>query len=264
MSSDLDSPVKFSLANHVARLELNRPARKNAINSAMHAELRHVLDRIEADTTIRVVILTGASDAFCSGQDLAERAGMLAKGEVDLAQSVEQNYNPLIRRLVALPMPVIAAVNGIAAGAGAALALAADIVLAARSAKFQLAFARVALGPDSGISWILPRLVGHARAVGMALTADLIDAERAENWGLIWRVVEDQALAAEAQALADRFASGPQAALRAIKRRMRDNWNETLDVALDAERDAQGLLGAHPDYRQAVEAFMAKRTPAFK
>lgn len=263
MTLDASAVVHVSVNDRIARITINRPERKNAINRAVHAALRDALDRIENDPDIRVVLLTGAGDSFCSGQDLAERAGMLAEGEVDLAQSLQQNYNPLVRRLIALPMPVIAAVNGIAAGAGAALALTADIVFAARSARFQLAFARVALGPDSGVSWLLPRLIGKARATGLALCADMIDAQRAADWGLIWRVTESDSLP-EAQTLAEKFAAGPQSALRAIKHRMRESFADTLDTALDAERDAQGLLGAHPDYRAAVEAFMSKRTPRFQ
>jgi 2-(1,2-epoxy-1,2-dihydrophenyl)acetyl-CoA isomerase len=189
---------------------------------------------------------------------------MLSHGQVDLERSLNDYYNPLVRTLMALPMPVIAAVNGVAAGAGAALALLADIVIAARSARFQLAFARVGLGPDSGISWTLPRIVGNARALGMALTADMIEAPRAEAWGLIWQAVEDETLNQRVEELAQRLADGPQAALRAIKRRLRDNTCDSLDAALDAERDMQGCLGQHPDYREAVLAFMEKRTPGFQ
>lgn len=258
-----DRAVQLTVDRRIARLLLNRPERKNAINGAMHAELRGALGTL-ADSDVRVVVLSGAGGAFCAGQDLAERAVMLAAGEVDLARSLQENYNPLLKALHALPMPVIASVDGVAAGAGAALALAADIVLAARSARFQLAFARVGLGPDSGISWTLPRLIGGARAMGMALTADMIDAARAESWGLIWRAVDDEALAAETEALAQRLVQGPQNALRAIKRRMRDAAQESFDAALDAERDMQGALGRHPDYREAVTAFMAKRPPEFK
>jgi 2-(1,2-epoxy-1,2-dihydrophenyl)acetyl-CoA isomerase len=263
MADESNSVVQLAVRDGIARITLNRPARKNAIDASVHSALRGALDRVEADSTIRVVVITGAGDAFCSGQDLAERAAQLAEGEVDLARSLQENYNPLVRRLTALPMPVIAVVNGIAAGAGAALALAADIVLAANSARFQLAFARVALGPDSGVSWILPRLIGQARAMGMTLTAEMIDAQRAESWGLIWRAVEDDALVTEAETLVLKLATGPQAALRAIKRRMRDASDQTLDMSLDAERDAQGALGAHKDYREAVEAFMSKRAPKF-
>lgn len=252
------------VADGIARIVFNRPERRNAINAAMHAELRGLLDRIEADASIRVVILSGAGGAFCSGQDLSERAGMLAQGEVDLAHSLENNFNPLVRRLVNLPMPVIAAVNGVAAGAGAALALTADIVIAARSASFQLAFARVGLGPDSGTSWFMQRLIGQARAMGMALTAEAIDAQRAAAWGLIWQCVDDDKLEEEVDRLARQLTSGPQAALRSIKKRMRAAANETLEFALNGERDEQGALGRHPDYREAVTAFMAKRKPKFQ
>lgn len=255
--------VRLTIDRQVARLVLNRPERKNAINGAMHVELRGALKTI-AGGDVRVVVLSGAGGAFCAGQDLAERAAMLVEGEVDLARSLQENYNPLLRALSALPMPVIASVSGVAAGAGAALALAADIVLAARSARFQLAFARVALGPDSGVSWTLPRLIGNARAMGMALTADMIDAVRAESWGLIWQAVEDAALENETEALVQRLLQGPQNALRAIKRRMRESADESFDAALDAERDTQGVLGKHPDYREAVTAFMAKRSPKFQ
>jgi 2-(1,2-epoxy-1,2-dihydrophenyl)acetyl-CoA isomerase len=263
MTLESSGVVRLSLKDGIARITINRPERKNAINLTVHAALRDALDRIETDPGIRVVLLTGAGDSFCSGQDLVERAGMLAEGDIDLAQSLEDNYNPLVRRLVALPMPVIAAVNGVAAGAGAALALTADIVFAARSARFQLGFARVALGPDCGVSWLLPRLIGRARATAMVLCAEMIDAQRAENWGLIWRVTDSDSLP-EAQALAENLAAGPQDALRAIKRRMRESFADTLDMALDAERDAQGLLGALPDYRAAVEAFVSKRKAAFR
>ena len=262
--NESDNVVQLSVRDGIARITLNRPSRKNAIDAAVHAALRHALDRIETEAAVRVVVLTGAGDAFCSGQDLAERAAQLAEGEVDLARSLQENYNPLIRRLSALPMPVIAVVNGIAAGAGAALAMTADIVIAAHSARFQLAFARVALGPDSGVSWILPRLIGHARAMGMALTAEMIDAQRAESWGLIWRAVEDAALATEAEALVNKLATGPQAALQAIKRRLRESADQTLDMVLDAERDTQGALGGREDYREAVQAFISKRSPNFE
>lgn len=254
----------LQIEHGIAQLTLNRPARKNAINAAVHAGLREALTRIEADSSIRVLIITGAGDGFCAGQDLAERAAMLQVGEVDLHASVEQHYNPLMRRLYALPMPVIAAVNGVAAGAGAALALSADLVIATHSARFQLAFARVGLSLDSGLSWLLPKLVGSARAMAWALTAEPVSATEAQACGLIWRVVDDSALHATAIQWAQQLASGPQAALRAIKQRLRAVADDSFTQALDAERDAQGLLGADPDYREAVTAFMAKRTPQFR
>jgi 2-(1,2-epoxy-1,2-dihydrophenyl)acetyl-CoA isomerase len=259
----MSEPCLIEVDHAIATITLNRPERLNAINADMHAGLRDALERIENDASVRVVVITGAGKGFCAGQDLAERATMLEDGDVDLAASLEDNYNPLVRRLVALPVPVIAAVNGVAAGAGAALALLCDVVVAARSASFQLAFARVALGPDSGTSWLFPRLIGRARALGMALTAESIDAERAESWGMIWRCVDDEALQSEAGKLARRFASSSRASLQTIKERFREAADTSLGQALDAERDAQGLLGEARDYREAVTAFMAKRKPKF-
>jgi 2-(1,2-epoxy-1,2-dihydrophenyl)acetyl-CoA isomerase len=255
--------VQLLLEQGIARITLNRPARRNAINGAVHTRLREILTCLEDNADLRVVIITGAGGSFCSGQDLAERAAMLGAGEVDLQSSLRDHYNPLIQRLMALPVPVIAAVSGIAAGAGAALALTADVVLMARSARLQLAFVRVALGPDSGISWLLPRLVGQARALGMALTGEMIDATRAEQWGLVWRVVDDEVLLAEAETLARQLADGPRAALAAIKHRIRATACETLEAALDAEATVQGRLGRGSDYREAVEAFIGKRPPGF-
>jgi 2-(1,2-epoxy-1,2-dihydrophenyl)acetyl-CoA isomerase len=255
--------VQLTLEDGIARITLNRPARKNAINGAVHARFREIFTCLEGNTNVRVVIMSGAGGSFCSGQDLAERAVMLGAGEVDLQSSLRDHYNPLIQRLTALPVPVIAAVNGIAAGAGAALALTADLVLMARSARLQLAFVRVALGPDSGISWLLPRLIGQARALGMALTGEMIDATRAEQWGLVWRVVDDEALLAEAEALAKQFVVGPRAALAAIKHRFRVTAHETLEIALDAEAAVQGRLGRGANYKEAVESFIGKRQPQF-
>jgi 2-(1,2-epoxy-1,2-dihydrophenyl)acetyl-CoA isomerase len=255
--------VQLTLENGIACIALNRPARRNAINGAVHARFREILALLESNADVRAVIISGNGGSFCSGQDLAERAVMLDAGEVDLQSSLREHYNPLIRRLAALPVPVIAAVNGVASGAGAALALTADLVLMARSAALQLAFVRVALGPDSGISWLLPRLVGQARALGMALAGEMIDAARAEQWGLVWRVVDDEVLMTEAETLARQLASGPRAALAAIKYRLRAAAGETLDAALDAEAVMQGQLGRGNDYREAVEAFIGKRPPRF-
>jgi len=259
----MSEPCLIDIDGAMATITLNRPERLNAIDADMHVALRGALQRIENDPSLRVVVITGAGKGFCAGQDLAERAAMLEEGEVDLAASLEGNYNPLVRRLVALPVPVIAAVNGVAAGAGAALALLCDVVIAARSSKFQLAFARVALGPDSGTSWLFPRLIGRARALGMALTAETVDAERAESWGMIWRCVEDGELQSETAKLAARLAASSKASLRSIKETFRQAAGMSLDQALDAERDAQGRLGQARDYREAVTAFMAKRQPRF-
>lgn len=255
--------IDFSLENGIARLVLNRPERLNSFTVAMHGEVADALDRIEAEPTVRTLLLTGAGRGFCAGQDLADRAVSPGGEAVDLGQSVERFYNPLIRRLTALPMPVVCAVNGVAAGAGANIALACDIVLAARSAKFIQSFAAIGLIPDSGGSWTLPRLVGQARALGMALTGDPIPAETAAEWGLIWKVVDDDRLMAEADALLARFAAAPTAGLAATKALIRGTWRRSLDEELDLQRDEMRRLGFTDDYREGVAAFLEKRKPAF-
>ena len=253
------STILFSNDGGIARLTLNRPDRLNAFTVAMHEEVADALDRLgEA----RVLVLTGAGRGFCAGQDLNDRA--VAPGEaVDLGESVEKRYNPLIRRLAALPLPVIARVNGVAAGAGANIALACDIVIAGRSAKFIQSFANIGLIPDSGGTWVLPRLVGQARALGLALTAEPLPADTAADWGLIWKAVDDDALDAEVDALAGRFATAPTRGLAAIKRMIRDSWGHSLDQELDLQRDAMRTLGQSDDYREGVAAFMEKRAPRF-
>src|SRR5688572_18666648 len=199
----------------------------------MHRELAAALDDLG---DARVVILTGAGRGFCAGQDLNDRA--VAPGEtVDLGATVEASWNPLIRKLAALPQPVIARVNGVAAGAGANVALACDIVIAAKSAKFIQSFAAIGLIPDSGGTWVLPRLVGQARALGLALTGEPLSAEKADLWGLIWKAVDDEKLDEEVDALASRFAAGPTRGLAAIKRMIRESWGQSLDAELDRQRD---------------------------
>lgn len=257
--------IHFALDGGIARLTLNRPDRLNSFTILMHQEVQHALGRIEGGggEPARVLVLTGAGRGFCAGQDLSDRA--VAPGEaVDLGDSVETWYNPLIRRLVGLPMPVIARVNGVAAGAGANIALACDIVIAARSAKFIQSFAAIGLIPDSGGTWVLPRLVGQARALGLALTGDPLPAEQAAEWGLIWKAVDDDALDAEVDSLALRFATGPARGLAAIKRMLRSSWDEDLETALVCQRDAMRELGYSEDYREGVAAFMEKRKPEFK
>ena len=251
--------IEFKLEAGVARLTLNRPDRLNSFTVQMHEEVADALGQLgEA----RCLVLTGAGRGFCAGQDLNDRA--VAPGQsVDLGESVEQRYNPLIRKLVALPMPVIARVNGVAAGAGANIALAGDIVIAARSAKFIQSFAAIGLIPDSGGTWVLPRLVGQARALGLALTGEALPAEKAEQWGLIWKAVDDQKLDAEVDALAQRFAAGPTRGLARIKTMIRESWGQSLDSELDRQRDAMRELGFSDDYREGVAAFMEKRPPNF-
>lgn len=256
--------IQFDVTSGIARLTLNRPDRLNSFTTEMHGEvadaLRSVRDGI-ADGAVRTLVLTGAGRGFCAGQDLSDRA--VSGGPVDLGESVEAFYNPLVRTLSTLDVPVIAAVNGVAAGAGANIALACDIVLAARSARFIQSFANLGLIPDSGGTWVLPRLVGQARALGMALAAEPIPAETAEQWGLIWRCCDDDSLAAETQALAERFAAGPTRGLAATKHAIRAAFQQTLDQELDNERDLMRVLGASPDYTEGVAAFTEKRKPVF-
>ncbi len=255
--------ILFDVERGVARLTLNRPDRLNSFTVAMHGEVADALAVVESDPAIRAMLLTGAGRGFCAGQDLGDRAVAPGAAPVDLGDSIELYYAPLIRRLAGLPKPVVCAVNGVAAGAGANIALACDIVFAARSAKFIQSFANIGLIPDSGGTWVLPRLVGQARALGLALTGEPLSAERAESWGLIWQCVDDNALAAEAGALAAQFAAGPTRGLAETKRLIRQSWLHPLDDELDRERDAMRELGASDDYREGVAAFTAKRPAMF-
>ena len=240
------------------RLVLNRPERLNAFDAAMQAALRAALDDAEADRSCRAVVLTGAGRAFSAGQDLDA-----LRGEADLGRVLEEGWNPLIRSLGGLGVPTVAAVNGIAAGAGAALALACDIVLAARSARFLMAFARIGLIPDSGASWHLPRLIGPARARAVAMLGDPVTAEQAEAWGMVWRAVADDVLAGEAATAAERLAAGPSAALVATRAAFAAGASATLEQQLERERDLQRTAGAHPDYVEGAAAFREKRAPQF-
>jgi 2-(1,2-epoxy-1,2-dihydrophenyl)acetyl-CoA isomerase len=251
--------IDFANQSGIARLTLNRPDRLNSFTVEMHEEVADALAGLEG---ARVLVLTGAGRGFCAGQDLGDRA--VAPGQsVDLGESVEQRYNPLIRKLTSLPFPVIARVNGVAAGAGANIALACDIVIAAKSAKFIQSFASIGLIPDSGGTWALPRLVGQARALGLALTAEPLPAEKAAEWGLIWKAVDDEALDLEVDGLAERFAAAPTKGLARIKKMIRESWGHSLDEELDLQRDAMRELGFSDDYREGVAAFMAKRKPSF-
>jgi len=244
----------------IARITLNRPDRLNSFTAAMHEELKEALNEV---TEARVIVLTGAGRGFCAGQDLNDRAVTSGDHPVDLGMTVETAWNPLIRKLTGLPQPVIARVNGVAAGAGANIALACDMVVAARSAKFIQSFSAIGLIPDSGGTWVLPRLVGQARAMGLALTGEPLPAEKAEQWGLIWKCVDDEALDAEVEAIARKLASLPPLGLAAIKEMIRASWNHTLDQELNHQRDAMRRLGFSEDYREGVAAFLEKRQPNF-
>ena len=244
-------------------ITLNRPQRLNAFNEMMHVALQHALDAAEADTTCRALLLTGAGRAFCAGQDLSDRLANASSAPPDLGRTLGEFYNPLVRRLRALPMPIVCAVNGAAAGAGANLAFACDIVVAARSASFLQAFARIGLAPDCGGTWFLPRLVGEARARGLALLAEPISAEKAEQWGLIWQMVDDSALMEHAVALVEKLAAGPNGAYAAIKQALNASTDNDLSTQLDLERDIQRQLGRSSDYGEGVKAFMEKRRPQF-
>ena len=243
-------------------LTLNRPDRLNSFTAAMHKALLAALIAAEADKSCRAIILTGAGRGFCAGQDLSD--GVYTPGETpDLSVTIETWYNPLIRKLRSLPMPVISAVNGVAAGAGANVAFAGDVVIAGRSAKFIQSFAKLGLVPDAGGTWILPRLVGVARARAIALLAEPVAAEQAEAWGMIWKAVDDAELMSEAHRLAAHFATQPTAGLALMKRAFDLSETNSLDQQLDLERDLQGEAGRLPDYSEGVTAFMEKRVPRF-
>ncbi|MFL6673323.1 MAG: 2-(1,2-epoxy-1,2-dihydrophenyl)acetyl-CoA isomerase PaaG [Massilia sp.] len=256
--------IQFNTENNIAVLTLNRPDRLNSFTQAMHLEVRDALARLQADKSARVLVLTGAGRGFCAGQDLADRAVEPGAQGVDLGESVEKFYAPLVMTIKTLPMPVICAVNGVAAGAGANLALACDIVLAARSASFIEAFCKLGLIPDTGGTWHLPRLVGHARAMGLALLGEKLSAEKAEEWGLIWRCVPDEALMDEAMAMAGHFAGAPTKGLAFTKKALQASYANTLPEQLELEGAMMRELGYSHDYREGVAAFIAKRPAHFK
>ncbi|MBT0721780.1 2-(1,2-epoxy-1,2-dihydrophenyl)acetyl-CoA isomerase [Rosenbergiella collisarenosi] len=247
----------------VMTLTLNRPDRLNSFNVAMHQALAKCLTQAEQDESIRCVVITGAGRGFCAGQDLNDRNVDPNGPAPDLGDSVEKLYNPLVKRLAALRKPVIAAVNGVAAGAGATLALGCDIVVASRQASFVMAFSRLGLVPDSGGTWLLPRLAGRARAAGLALLGGKLSAEQAEAWGMIWQVVDDSEFSATVEQLAQHLARQPTYGLGLIKQALRAAETNTLAQQLDVERDFQRLAGRSSDYREGVSAFLAKRPPQF-
>jgi 2-(1,2-epoxy-1,2-dihydrophenyl)acetyl-CoA isomerase len=254
--------IQYSVTDHVARLTLNRPERLNSFNAAMHEEVRHALAQVVADGA-RVLVLSGAGRGFCAGQDLGDRAVAPGAKGADLGESVERNYKPLVLTLRSLPMPVVAAVNGVAAGAGASIALACDIVIAARSAAFVQAFCRLGLVPDSGATWFLPRLVGNARAIGLSLLGDKLPAEQAADWGLIWRCVDDAEFGQAVDKLAAELALAPTLGLVRTRQAIQGAWQHSLAEQLNVERDFQRELGWSSDYAEGVAAFTEKRPPRF-
>ena len=258
--------ITYAVEGGIARLTLNRPDRLNSFTEVMHAEIRQALDALDADLSVRALVLSGAGRAFCAGQDLNDRAVSGDGGDdqpPDLAATIEKNYKPLVLRLQHLRVPTICAVNGIAAGAGASLVLACDIVVAARSASFLQAFSKIGLIPDTGGSWFLPQRVGMARAIGLAMLADKLPAEKAAAWGLIWDCVDDADLAPTIDRIAAQLASAPTRALVRTRQVMRAGVNNPLETQLDLERAIMLELGRSHDYREGVAAFVGRRAPTF-
>jgi 2-(1,2-epoxy-1,2-dihydrophenyl)acetyl-CoA isomerase len=247
----------------VTLVTLNRPDRLNAFTTDMTRRLSEAFTDAEQDKTVRVIVVTGAGRGFCAGQDLSERTMAPSGAKPDLGQSIDSRFNPLVRKMRACPKPIIAAVNGVAAGAGANMALACDISLAAKSASFIQSFVKIGLLPDCGGTWLLPHNLGPARAMALAMTADPLPAERAAEWGLIWKTVDDADLLSQAMALAERLAAQSPSALAEIKRAIQAASSRTLDEALDHERDAQRELGYGDDFAEGVAAFLEKRAPKF-
>lgn len=256
--------VLATLDGGVLQLTLNRPDKLNSFNEEMHLALRAQIERAHHARDVRAILLTGAGRGFCAGQDLGDRDPRKGGPKPDLGHTLETFYNPTLRLIRSLEKPVICAVNGVAAGAGANIAFACDIVLAAKSAKFIQAFAKIGLVPDAGGTWSLARILGEPRAKALALTAEPLMAEKAADWGLIWKAVEDEALMAEAQALAAQLAQGPTLGSGLTKRLIQSAATNTLDQQLDLERDCQQIAGRSDDYAEGVTAFLEKRKPVFK
>jgi 2-(1,2-epoxy-1,2-dihydrophenyl)acetyl-CoA isomerase len=262
--SSPDALIQIAQRGAVRQLTLNRPAALNSFTQAMHVELRAALEAAAHDARVRALLITGAGRGFCAGQDLND-PGMAAgaDGRPDIAAVIENNYRPLVLRLQSMPVPVVCAVNGVAAGAGANFALCCDIVLAARSASFIQAFSKIGLIPDCGGTWLLPRLVGRARALALTLTGDKLSAADAERLGLIWQVVDDADLPAQAFALAERLTAQPTHALAATREALDAAQSLALDEALSLEARVQGALGRAHDFGEGVAAFREKRAPKF-
>ncbi|WP_428033859.1 2-(1,2-epoxy-1,2-dihydrophenyl)acetyl-CoA isomerase PaaG [Amphritea sp.] len=255
--------IEFEITEGVAVLTLNRPDSLNSFNTQMHAEVRDALKQVKTSDAVRCLLITGNGRGFCAGQDLSDRAVDPDAAMPNLGESIEKNYNPMIRTISSLEMPVICAVNGVAAGAGANIALACDIVLAAKSASFIQAFCKIGLIPDSGGTWTLPRAVGFPRAMALSLLGDKLPAEQAEQWGMIWKTYPAEELKDAALAMAKQLATQPTKGLALIKRALQSSANNSFNEQLDLERDLQTLAGRTDDYREGVSAFMAKRPAQF-
>ncbi len=255
--------ILFQSENGIARITLNRPDRLNSFTMAMHAELRDAISKVKADSAARVLLLTGAGRGFCAGQDLSDRAVAPGGAPVDLGEAVRNWWAPLVMSLRTLPMPVVSAVNGVAAGAGANVALAGDLVIATKSASFIQPFCKLGLIPDTGGTWILPRLLGTARAMGLAMLGDKLSADQAQEWGLIWKSVEDAKFKDEVEALLLHLAQAPTKGLARTKELILGSGSLTLEEALAREATAMGELGFSADYREGVSAFMEKRVATF-
>ncbi len=255
--------IRFEAQDGIARLTLNRPDKLNSFNGAMHTELRTALDGVQHDKSIRVLVITGAGRGFCAGQDLADPDMAMGPLQPDIGNVVEHNYKPLILALQNLRVPTVAQVNGIAAGAGASLALACDLVIAAKSAAFLQAFSKIGLIPDTGGTWFLPQRVGMARAMGLALLAEKLPAEKAAEWGLIWQAVDDSELVSTVDKLAAQLAAMPTKALVRTRAAMHAAPNHTLEQQLNMEGGFMRELGWSPDFAEGVAAFMEKRLPKF-
>lgn len=253
----------FSVDAGIARITLNRPDKLNSFTVKMHEELRDALAQVRESDAVRVLLLTGAGRGFCAGQDLGDRAVTPGGKPVDLGNSIEHYYGPLIKSLRALPLPVVCAVNGVAAGAGANLALAADIVVATKSASFIEPFCRLGLIPDTGGTYFLPRLVGTARAMGLAMLGDKLSAEQAQAWGLIWKCIDDAAFQQEVETLLKGLATAPTKGLARTKQAIYASPANSFEQQIDLERDYMRELGFSEDYREGVAAFLAKRAPNF-
>ncbi len=256
--------IQYEVNVGVAVLTFNRPETLNSFTAAMHEEVQQAMKDARRNTAVRCLVITGQGRGFCAGQDLKDRSVTAGDESPDLGESIEKYYNPLVRAIMTLEKPVICAVNGVAAGAGASVALACDLVIAARSAVFAQVFCKIGLVPDSGGTWNLPRALGLPRAKGLALLGEKLAAEKAQDWGMIWQCVDDDELMPEAMKLAKHLATQPTKGLAAIKKLLNDSFSTPMHQQLEQEKYAMRALGQSADYREGVAAFMEKRKPEFK